>query len=102
MFSYLCGQPVLLPATLFTHYPVFSLSSLNPGLDPKSIVINLATMFLFVLPFLAYFDRENGIKYCQYVAGSMVLAFLVPPVGWMRPHPYTDKPGNTPIGYKAQ
>lgn len=95
---------VLIYLTLLAaHFPNFSFFFLNiSGLDPKSIVINLATIFLIVLPFLAYFDRENGIKYCQYVAGSMVLAFLVPPVGWMRPHPYTDKPGNTPIGYKAQ
>ena len=82
--------------------PTLFISLIYQGLDPKSIMLNLATIFLFLLPFLAYFDRENGMKYCQYVAGSMVLAFLVPPIGWMRPHPYTDKPGNEPIGYKAQ
>ena len=103
-FSFIWSASQSPSAILPLTFPSDSLYPLiiNPGLDPKSIVINLATIFLFVLPFLAYFDRENGIKYCQYVAGSMVLAFLVPPVGWMRPHPYTDKPSNTPMGYKTQ
>mmetsp|Transcript_12673 Transcript_12673/g.28087 ORF Transcript_12673/g.28087 Transcript_12673/m.28087 type:complete len:80 (-) Transcript_12673:280-519(-) len=71
------------------------------GLDPKSIAINLATIFLFLLPFLAYFDRDNSMNYVKGVGGAFLVALLVPPIGWMRPHPYTDTPGNTPIGYKA-
>ena len=96
------GLPAIGPFLTTSLLVPTSISLIYQGLDPKSIMINLATIFLFLLPFLAYFDRENGMKYCQYVAGSMVLAFLVPPIGWMRPHPYTDKPGNEPIGYKAQ
>jgi hypothetical protein len=72
------------------------------GLDPKSIVINIATTFLFLLPFLSYFDRGNSMNYVKGVAASFAVAFIVPPVGWMRPHPYTDKPGNTPIGWKQK
>lgn len=74
----------------------------DQGLDPKSIVINIATTFLFLLPFLSYFDRGNSMNYVKGVAASFAVAFIVPPVGWMRPHPYTDKPGNTPIGWKQK
>jgi hypothetical protein len=38
-----------------------------------------------------YQKEELGI-----VVISFGIAILLPPFGWMRPHPYTDIPGNTP------
>mmetsp|Transcript_3605 Transcript_3605/g.7980 ORF Transcript_3605/g.7980 Transcript_3605/m.7980 type:complete len:87 (-) Transcript_3605:939-1199(-) len=70
----------------------------HQGHDIKSLLINLATLFLFVLPFALYFDGEsNGINYICVVAGSFVLAFLAPPVGMLRPHVYSDFQWNKPF-----
>lgn len=104
--SRLCSSyisaPSLAPLTCYNQLIALSLLAMISGLDPKSIVINIATTFLFLLPFLSYFDRGNSMNYVKGVAASFAVAFIVPPVGWMRPHPYTDKPGNTPIGWKQK
>mmetsp|Transcript_436 Transcript_436/g.550 ORF Transcript_436/g.550 Transcript_436/m.550 type:complete len:82 (-) Transcript_436:80-325(-) len=68
----------------------------DTGRDIKSLVINLATTLLFILPIVAYFYREESLNFAYAVAASLALAFITPPVGWKRPHPYTDKPGNEP------
>ena len=104
--SRLCSSyisaPSLAPLTCYNQLIALSLLAMISGLDPKSIVINIATTFLFLLPFLSYFDRGNSMNYVKGVAASFAVAFIDPPVGWMRPHPYTDKPGNTPIGWKQK
>mmetsp|Transcript_7686 Transcript_7686/g.11192 ORF Transcript_7686/g.11192 Transcript_7686/m.11192 type:complete len:81 (+) Transcript_7686:175-417(+) len=69
---------------------------IDRGLDPKSLAINLATTLVFIIPFVIYYDNDVGKKFCMVTGGSLLLAFLVPPIGWMRPHPYTDMPGNRP------
>lgn len=70
----------------------------HQGHDIKSLVINLATILLFLLPFALYFGDEEKYKaYVGVVVGSLALALIVPPFGWMRPHPYTDMPGNEPL-----
>eukprot|EP00527_Entomoneis_sp_CCMP2396_P000336 CAMPEP_0198142788 /NCGR_PEP_ID=MMETSP1443-20131203/5481_1 /TAXON_ID=186043 /ORGANISM="Entomoneis sp., Strain CCMP2396" /LENGTH=80 /DNA_ID=CAMNT_0043805879 /DNA_START=122 /DNA_END=364 /DNA_ORIENTATION=+ len=66
------------------------------GHELKSLVINLASFLLIVLPFGIYFYLEHAQTLIAVVAGSFALAFVVPPVGWMRPHPYSDMPGNRP------
>ncbi|KAL7513935.1 hypothetical protein ACHAXN_012556 [Cyclotella atomus] len=68
----------------------------HQGHDPKSLALNLATSLLFMLPFGLYVDGENIKMYIAVVAACLLLSLVVPPVGWMRPHPYTDKPGNEP------
>lgn len=66
----------------------------------KSLAINLASLLLFLLPFAAYFDQEHWQVYCGVVVASMLLALVVPPMGWMRPHPYSDIPSNKPYPRK--
>ena len=67
------------------------------GHDIKSLLINLATIFLLALPFAIYKDRENTQKYFMFVGGSFLVAFLAPPIGRYRPHPYSDWVGNKPF-----
>jgi hypothetical protein len=64
------------------------------------VAINVASTLLFVLPFVAYFSRENAVKFAAVVGASFLLAFVAPPVGWKRPHPYSDDPNNRPYPRK--
>lgn len=32
--------------------------------------------------------------------GGLLLSLILPPVGWMRPHPYTDVVGNVPFKFR--
>ena len=66
------------------------------GTDIKSLAINLATTLLFLLPFALYYSPENKSKSGIAVVGSFLLAYVLPPVGWRRPHPYSDDPRNVP------
>ena len=71
------------------------------GHDIKSLAINLATFVVFVLPFALYFGEDEHAKmYIGAVVGFMALAAILPPFGWMRPHPYTDIPGNEPLTFR--
>mmetsp|Transcript_10381 Transcript_10381/g.15546 ORF Transcript_10381/g.15546 Transcript_10381/m.15546 type:complete len:85 (-) Transcript_10381:303-557(-) len=69
----------------------------HQGHDIKSLLINLATIFLIVSPVAIYVDRENMQKYCMIVGGSFLVAFLAPPIGRYRPHPYSDWERNKPF-----
>jgi len=71
------------------------------GHDIKSLALNLATFLLFMLPFAIYYGEEGKEKlYCGVVAGGLALSIIIPPFGWMRPHPYTDMPGNEPLTFR--
>ena len=71
------------------------------GHDIKSLALNLATFLVFMLPFALYYGEEGKEKtYCGIVGVFMVLAIIAPPFGWMRPHPYTDMPGNEPFTFR--
>ncbi len=71
------------------------------GHDLKSLALNLGTILLFLLPFaLCYGEEEKYLTYIGIVVGSLLLAVIVPPFGWMRPHPYTDMPGNEPMTFR--
>jgi len=73
----------------------------HQGHDIKSLVINFATTLLFLLPFALYFgEEEKGKLYIGVVVGFFLLALITPPFGWMRPHPYTDMPGNEPLQFR--
>ncbi|VEU39427.1 unnamed protein product [Pseudo-nitzschia multistriata] len=67
------------------------------GLDIKSLAINLATLLLFFLPFAMYFYPEFKNEEMIAVAVGMVVAYFVPPIGSLRPHPYSDIPSNKPF-----
>jgi len=64
------------------------LSSCFPplGLDPKSIAINLSSIFLFLLPIFVYFYEKYWKEYIASVIGLFVLTYIIPPRGWLRPH----------------
>jgi len=66
------------------------------GTDIKSLAINMASIMLFVIPFVAYFDLMEIKQYSGLLGGAFVFAYVMPPVGWRRPHPYSDDPRNVP------
>lgn len=72
------------------------------GHDLKSLALNLASLLLFVLPIAVFFKSEYWQELCAVVAGSILLSLLVPPVGWRRPHPYSDDPTNLPYPRKSE
>mmetsp|Transcript_30644 Transcript_30644/g.34938 ORF Transcript_30644/g.34938 Transcript_30644/m.34938 type:complete len:102 (-) Transcript_30644:158-463(-) len=65
--------------------------------DLKSILINLSSLLLIVLPFAIYYDYERLKFHLGIVGSSFLIAVLIPPFGWMRPHPYSDMDGNRKI-----
>jgi hypothetical protein len=71
------------------------------GHDMKSLALNLATTLLFFLPIVAYFYSEHAQTATLVVVGSLMLSLLVPPIGWRRPHPYSDDPTNVPYPRKS-
>ena len=71
------------------------------GHDIKSLAINFATTLVFLLPFALYFGDEGKSKfYAGGVLAVSALAVILPPIGWMRPHPYSDLPGNKPLLFR--
>lgn len=75
----------------------------HQGHDVKSLALNLATFLLFVLPFALYLGKEEDMMmYCAVVVGGLLFSLIVPPIGWMRPHPYTDMPGNEPLRFRKE
>jgi hypothetical protein len=72
------------------------------GHDVKSLGLNFATTLLFLLPFALYFDDGGGRGklYAGLVVAFLALAVILPPFGWMRPHPYSDLPGNKPLLFR--
>jgi len=64
-------------------------------------MINLVTTIVFLLPFAIYFDGDNSMKYCSAALGTLVLTILTPPIGFYRPHPYSDwGEKNHPVRFK--
>lgn len=59
---------------------------LSTGLDPKSIAINLSSIFLFLLPLFVYFYEKYWKEYLAVVIGLFALTYIIPPRGWLRPH----------------
>eukprot|EP00538_Stauroneis_constricta_P003830 CAMPEP_0119554018 /NCGR_PEP_ID=MMETSP1352-20130426/6615_1 /TAXON_ID=265584 /ORGANISM="Stauroneis constricta, Strain CCMP1120" /LENGTH=80 /DNA_ID=CAMNT_0007600531 /DNA_START=65 /DNA_END=307 /DNA_ORIENTATION=- len=70
--------------------------------DMKSLLLNLASILLFVLPFSLYFYPENNTIAFGVVAGAFLIGYVAPPLGWKRPHPYSDNPNNLPYPRKEQ
>jgi hypothetical protein len=68
----------------------------DQGRDLKSLALNVSSSILIVLPILCYVDPDQMKKWCGIVAVSFVVTALIPPMGWKRPHPYSDDPKNKP------
>lgn len=62
----------------------------------KSILLNVLSCLVFAWPFVAYL--APNLKYWPWVAGGAFVALSMPPMGWKRPHPYSDMPDNRPTG----
>lgn len=79
--------------------PSFSLAlcTKKAGHDIKSLAINLATLIFFFLPVCLYVYPEYAKEQCIVTAIGFAVAFLAPPIGVLRPHPYSDLPGNKPF-----
>jgi hypothetical protein len=72
------------------------------GMDIKSLGINFASMMLFFLPMVIYVYRDLTKASIAATLASFAVAYLIPPVGWKRPHPYSDNPNNLPWPRKAE
>jgi hypothetical protein len=68
----------------------------------KSLGINFACLLLFFLPMVIYLYRDISKESGAVVAVSLVAAYFLPPVGWKRPHPYSDNPNNLPWVKKSE
>jgi hypothetical protein len=67
------------------------------GHDIKSLLINLATFLFFLLPFGLYYFQDYQKEQYIIVGLGFLIAFLAPPIGCLRPHPYSDIPSNKPL-----
>ena len=97
------GRRQLLKVHLTTHPQSFMALFIleSTSLDIKSIALNIFSILLFLLPFAAYFYEEYLREALMVVGGSMVISVIAPPIGFRRPHPYSDDPNNMPFGKKS-
>jgi hypothetical protein len=70
------------------------------GHDIKSLALNLAMIILFVLPFAIYYYPEYLKEEIGVMVGGFVIAFITPPYGVLRPHPYSDSEHNKPFLFR--
>jgi hypothetical protein len=78
------------------------------GTDLKSVLLNLSSIGFILIPLVwYYFYRIHVVMawpakeaYSVAVVLLYVVAYLAPPTGWRRPHPYSDDPRNVPAGTK--
>jgi len=61
---------------------------------PKDLLLNFATILLFSLPFLLYFEPMDTTskQWGAYVTIACAFAYLYPPVTWKRPNEHSDDP----------
>lgn len=76
----------------------------------KSVLLNVSSIVFFIFPFVAFLvsqyngfsiDDKNNIygATISITIGLYVLAYIAPPIGWRRPHPYSDDPTNVPYTF---
>jgi hypothetical protein len=53
------------------------------------------------MPIIIYFNQNFWQQIVGAVVGAFLLAFVAPPLGWKRPHPYSDNPANRPYPRKG-
>jgi len=42
------------------------------------------------------YETREALAFVAAVAATFAVAYLLPPAGWKRPHPYSDNPENRP------
>ena len=60
----------------------------------KSIALNISMFLAFLFPIGCYFYPQNIYIMLMIVALWLLAAFVTPPMGFLRPHPYSDMPSN--------
>ncbi|CAM9926423.1 unnamed protein product [Phaeothamnion confervicola] len=56
----------------------------------KSIIINLWSILTIIMPIFIIVRYDIAWDLLQLWVGATGLMLLIPPVGWLRPHPYSD------------
>ena len=76
---------------------IVCIDSCRSGHDVKSLLLNLWSITVFLMPFALFFlqDNDHRLIYTGVTVTSTLLALGYPPMGWKRPHPYSDQPENT-------
>lgn len=74
----------------------------HSGLDIKSLLINFSTFLFFIVPFEIYFYPEYVKEECIVVVVGFAIAYMAPPYGFLRPHPYSDMPSNKPFAPRME
>ena len=80
------------------------------GTDIKSVLLNVSSIVFFLFPFFAFFVsqydgitiKNKNLLYGGSIASTFaiyLLAYIIPPIGWKRPHPYSDDPTNVPFTF---
>jgi hypothetical protein len=75
-----------------TSYIVIFSVAFTAGRDVKSVSLNVASTLLLLLPVALYFleNAQHRWMFGGFVGLVLAIAILIPPVGYMRPHPYSD------------
>lgn len=61
---------------------------------PKTVAINAASAATFFFSFAAYVYIDYILHMAVVVALSIIVAYYVPPRGWLRPSAFSDVPAN--------
>lgn len=75
---------------------------ITAGTDLKSVLLNISSILFFVFPFFWYARPALGYHGIGACIGFYFIAYMMPPIGWRRPHPYSDDPTNVPYGHKPK
>ena len=70
------------------------------GTDIKSIFLNIASIFIFLIPFIIYYMYEYMYHYFGITMIIYFISYILSPIGWKRPHPYSDMTSNRTVGRK--
>jgi hypothetical protein len=101
-------------ATISQYISFTSVLTHAAGTDIKSVLLNVSSISFFILPVIIYYLSKQQeadlpfsvtVGYSGTVAVAILLyavAYITPPMGWRRPHPYSDDPTNLPHNYRAK
>jgi len=64
------------------------------GHDVKSLLWNLTMSFIFLCPLPLYSGHLNLNQVLLAILVLYFFSYMKSPIGWKRPHPYSDDPAN--------